>query len=758
MTTGYAASAPPALFAILLGSSALAPVAALAQGAGGEAEIPALTVTAPRLNIYEAPTGRAQTTIDRERMTNRQALDIGDVLRDSPGVSVKQGNGPRDTVLSIRGSGARQGFAVRNVVVFEDGFPVTQPDGLARTDLVDPHAYAGIDVVRGPSSALFGNYAIGGAFNFRTRRGGEIDGAEYGVEGGSYGALNNWVAYGRKIGDADVAGFASDVRGHGSTGHTRYNTQTVNLLGSYALTPDDTITVKLINNTLYTQIANRLSLNQFLTNPRQQGCAVAATAAPGCATIRLFNNGAAGTSVLQSADQAGLNRTDRRTIAGVRWEHRFDEATTWRNQFVFDDRNIDQPTSSTGGKGDFPSYNVMTDVTRHGSLFGLKATHFLGASYNTMRWSSDSYNLLPNVGPLEAVYGRLRSNTTGRTSNLEARVREEVELTERLTGVAGAGIGRTTMNGTSTSHTYAASGARTGTASVSAENSFTNAAPEVALLYRPTDAWQLHGRVGTAYGTPQLGQLFVTPSGDPGNNTRLKPQTLVGYELGADWTPSADLRLAVTGFYEFFRNELVSQTPGVGKSAYTFNAPGSEHRGVEVAADWGFAKGWRLFGAYTYNDQVFTEYTEQLATGSVAGRFDRSGRKIPGVSPHEMTARLGYDQPAGPLAGLGGFVEFVWKSDFHADNANLLKIPGYELANLNLHYTTALPGPYLREFSTFLEVRNVFDRSYVASANNVTNTLGTGGVQNGAAVLANATGSIYAGAPRTFVVGMRFKL
>jgi iron complex outermembrane recepter protein len=93
-----------------------------------------------------------------------------------------QGNGPRDIGISIRGSNARNTFGIRNIVVLEDGFPVTQPDGLSRTDLMDPHAYGGVDVYRGPSSAMFGNYATGGAINFRLWRGGEINGARYGIE------------------------------------------------------------------------------------------------------------------------------------------------------------------------------------------------------------------------------------------------------------------------------------------------------------------------------------------------------------------------------------------------------------------------------------------------------------------------------------------------------------------------------------------------------------------------------------------------
>ena len=155
-----------------------APAASLTAG---------ITQSVARALLYQAPTGQTETTIDRSQFDNRPAVTVADVLRESPGISVKQGNGPRDIGISIRGSNARNGFGIRNLVIFEDGFPVTQPDGLSRSDLIDPRAYSAIDVIRGPSSALYGNYATGGALNFRTRPGGSIDGAEYGVDGGSFG-------------------------------------------------------------------------------------------------------------------------------------------------------------------------------------------------------------------------------------------------------------------------------------------------------------------------------------------------------------------------------------------------------------------------------------------------------------------------------------------------------------------------------------------------------------------------------------------
>src|SRR5262245_21726712 len=248
--------------------------------------------------LYQTPTGQTQTTISRDQFTNRPAFSVSDVLRESPGISVKQGNGPRDVGISIRGSNARNGFGIRNLVIFEDGFPVTQPDGLSRSDLIDPHAYGAIDVIRGPSSALYGNYATGGALNFRTRRGREIDGIEYGVEGGSFGYLNNYMTAGKKVGNFEASLFASDVRGDGFIQNSWFNTQTVNFLATLHATPDDRFTVKFINNNLETKLPLRYTLDQFYLNPFQRGCTTGGNPAPGCATVVLNNNGfntAAGT-------------------------------------------------------------------------------------------------------------------------------------------------------------------------------------------------------------------------------------------------------------------------------------------------------------------------------------------------------------------------------------------------------------------------------------------------------------------------------
>ena len=57
------------------------------------------------------PPGQTITTVSGERIKDSPAFTVKDLLQESPGVNFKQGNGPRDIGISVRGSNARNGFA-----------------------------------------------------------------------------------------------------------------------------------------------------------------------------------------------------------------------------------------------------------------------------------------------------------------------------------------------------------------------------------------------------------------------------------------------------------------------------------------------------------------------------------------------------------------------------------------------------------------------------------------------------------------------
>ncbi len=636
------------------------------------------------------------------------------------------------------------------MVVLEDGFVLTQPDGASRFDLVDPRAYSRIDVFRGPQSALFGNYATGGALAFRTRTGREIDGYEVGTDAGSDGYLSNYFTVGGVSGPVEISLFASDVRANGFQDHSSYDTQTVNLLASYTPTPDNRFTLKVINNDLHADLAARASLNQYRINPYQRGCAAAAAAAPGCTTFALFANGAFGATVPVTATEGAFGRTDRRTIVAGRWEHDIDANTTWRAQVGFDERNFNQPFYTTSSRGSYPSYNLLTDLTRRGELFGLPSVGYVALGFNTIDNHITTFNRAPYGGPR---LGALIGDQSAVQSNLGGRARIEVALSEQWTGVLGISAENTWISGRNLAYAYSAAGIVPTVAD--ADRSFLNVAPELALVYRPDAAWALRGRVATGYTTPAASNLFVTPAGLPGNNTGLQTQENLGFDLGVDWSPVDTLRLSLTGFYEFFRNELVAQSPGAGLLSYSFNAPASEHRGIELGAEWAFRPGWRATLAYTFDDQIYTRYVEQLSAGARTARFDRAAtasRRAREPAPRPDRLRADHRAPRGPRGvrrdgGAGRCLPRQRQPDQGAGlrpaqrQPALRRRPRRRLrqADQPLPGSPQRPRHPVRRLGP--EPRQLDQRLT--------------GLQNGAAVLAGTTGSVFAGAPRTVIGGMR---
>jgi len=760
------ASAQEALPAIDVGAAQPQP----ATAAPAPVAAPGFSPERQKLPIYRDPPGQTVTTVDTKMFENESVTTVGDLLDYSPGVTLYQGNSVRDMVISIRGAGARSSTGLANIVVLEDGFSLTPANGggtsVATTNSMDPHSYGAVDVYRGGSSALFGNYAMEGAVNFRQRTGAQIDGAEVGSEYGSFSTLQNWLIAGKKVGDFDISLFASDVRSNSYILHNGFETQTFNVLGTWSPTPTDRVVLKVIQNDMLAQMSGRENWTMFNLNTFQKGygCAYLTTLnAPFCYSAGtvpgngILTKAPAYPGYAQSASEIGMHRHNTRDVVGLRYEHDFDNQTTWRTQAIWDLLDVEQPNQPTQQvRGPTVATDFQSDITSHAPIFGYQATHFLNVFYNNAHFTNNAYSTVPFNFNWGAI-GALQTAQSNFQSDMGLKAREEIAFSKQLTGVVGFSSTWTKIYGFSDSINYTSPVLQSQPKLISAAHAYWNYAPEATLTYRYSPEWQIRARYETAYAAPAASALFTDSTGNPGDNTSLKAQTSQGADLGVDWTPAGQhFTGSVTIYNEWWRNQFLSMlAPNL--VSYSSNIPSSIHRGVEANFEWKPYDGWRLVGNYSYTDQFFTDLTDTLsAFGKVVG-VQRAGDKLPAVPKHQFTGRIGYDQPYGDFKGLGGFIEYQYRSDYPIDNANIAWAPGYGIFNLDIHYNHDIENSYLKKFTIYFDVKNIFNRTYFASGAVISDSILTGTLLQAPSVNLLSQLTDIPGSPRAFSVGMKFK-
>jgi vitamin B12 transporter len=126
-----------------------------------------VVVTASRTEQKLSDTLDTTTVISRDDIERIQPRDLTDLLRREVGIDYSRTGGRGATSsLFIRGTNSNQ------VVFLVDGARMnTTSNGAASLELFDLENIDHIEIVRGPSSSLYGNDAIGGVIQIFTRKG-----------------------------------------------------------------------------------------------------------------------------------------------------------------------------------------------------------------------------------------------------------------------------------------------------------------------------------------------------------------------------------------------------------------------------------------------------------------------------------------------------------------------------------------------------------------------------------------------------------
>ena len=164
-----------------------------------------IVVTASQLPETVESTPASVTVITKKDIEWQAALDVADVLRQVPGLTLERTGSPgKATSLFTRGSASTQTLVMWNGIVINDPYFAGYDWGRFSTAGVQQ-----IEVVRGPFSALYGSEAMAGVINVLTAPRTSGVGAE--VQGGGRG-LRNEVVDGAYAGDTIVISGAAEHR------------------------------------------------------------------------------------------------------------------------------------------------------------------------------------------------------------------------------------------------------------------------------------------------------------------------------------------------------------------------------------------------------------------------------------------------------------------------------------------------------------------------------------------------------------------
>jgi iron complex outermembrane receptor protein len=139
------------------------------QNAAPQASDQAIVVTARRRSELLLNVPIAVTAYSGEQLDRRGALDLADVAKTTPDVTLKASRGTNSTLTAfIRGVGQQDPVAgfEQGVGIYVDDVYLNRPQAA----LLDIYDVERIEILRGPQGTLYGRNTIGGAIKYVTRR------------------------------------------------------------------------------------------------------------------------------------------------------------------------------------------------------------------------------------------------------------------------------------------------------------------------------------------------------------------------------------------------------------------------------------------------------------------------------------------------------------------------------------------------------------------------------------------------------------
>jgi iron complex outermembrane recepter protein len=622
-----------------------------------------VVVTAPRVEIPIQENPAATSVVAREVLESMpRQIAAEEALWLTPGVKVdNQANGERVHV-SIRGQGLLTERGVRGIKVLFDGLPMNDPTGLA-PDLfdVDWASVQRVEVLRGPSSALYGGGGSGGVINITTRDGGpERVAGSASADFGSNAFYKVYAEGGGTTGNLNYHATASTTAGDGFRVHTKFDAINVYGKARYEASASTKLTFVVAGTHYYNDNAEGLNLAQVEDDPTQPN--------PDALT---YNEG---------------QRTNRFTT-GLSGQTRIGERSDLSYAAYYRRTGWWESVPSAVDHRDYISPGGNVQLTIHGGAGTVKNHLTVGTD---MDWQTFDEIKRPNLG--NAVEGNtVVADQTIDQSGVGAFAIDRLEFSPKWSAMLG--LRYDWMDNTLTDNLKA------GGLDLSGNTTFSKVTGRVGAAYNPRPDIGIYASWGQGFLPPTTEELSNNPDALGGFNRNLVPATSQGEELGVRGAIRG-LAYDVAFFHLDTENDFgryrVKSRP---LETFYGNLGATRRYGLETELFYSPVKEAAFRVAYTYNDFRYTEVT------SLFGSF--TDTMMPNAPKNQFVFDGQYTFASRFTMGLGVFAVSGW----YVDQSNAASVDGYTLVNPRLSYRLGkAPG----RAELVFQVRNLLNSEYIA--------------------------------------------
>lgn len=570
-----------------------------------------------------------------ERFNNTSLLPA---LNTTPGVHMEE-RSPGSFRLNVRGSTLRSPFGVRNIKVYWNGIPFTDPGGNTYLNQLSYYNVQSIEVIKGPASSLYGA-GTGGAVLLNSQPDQWTQGADIGYGYGSY-HLNNLYAQVRVGGEENRNTFGyTHQTSDGYRDHTRMRRDVATWETQLKINDKQTLQASVLYGDLYYQTPGGLTKAEYTGNPR----------------AARSNADALQAAIYQQTFLTGLSHT---------WQinDRLENNAVVYGAFSL----IKNPT--------FRNYEKRTEP-HFGGRTVFNWQHPIAGTRLKVSWGAEAQRGFFNTKTFQNRQGRPDTLQTDDDINnwiYSLFVQAGWRLPGDWTLDAGISLNQSSITITRLSVP----------SFVPVKRTYSNEwAPRIAVSKKIIPELLLYASVAKGFSPPTTQEVLPSTSVI---STGLNAEQGVNYEAGikSSWLQQR-LYVEANAFYYRLQNAIV-QRRDASNADYFVNAGSTNQKGLESQAYYQLLPARnrlvtqaRLWISHTWSRFRYHDFKQ--------GSTDFSGKQLPSVAPHILTA--GLDVSTRP--GLYTNLTWYYSDPIALNDANTEIASSYQLLGARIGWRTRL--------------------------------------------------------------------